>query len=178
MRFLTIIALISAFAVQQVAAGGAPQLGAAVPREARLVPNAFVQTAEDRHIPLYRHVVGDVTYDLGVESEITVVYVGTLSRTFTTPENVNVGSTLALVKAVHGTVEHGSPHGDYSLVLPSGWTAVFRYGAGRTKRSLSTDDEVIYLFKKRNPTESGQQPAANRARIRKNEHFWSSIQQV
>jgi len=159
MRFLTMVALISAVAVLQVAAGEAPQPGSDVPREAKPVPHAFVKTADGRYHDLYRHVVGDVTYDLGVASH-TVVYVGTESKAFKTPEGVGVGSKLAAVKGIRGTVERGLLHADYSLVLPSGWTAVFRYGAKRTKRGLSTEDEVIYLFRFRLPRKPGQQPAA------------------
>ncbi len=66
------------------------------------------------------------------------------------------------MKAIPGSAGHGSLSGDYSLVLPSGWTAVFRYGSKRTKASLSVDAEVIYLFSNRLPVEPGQQaPAAD-----------------
>ena len=159
MRFVTVLALISGVAVQQLAAGEAPQPGRDVPREAKPVPHAFVKTAPCRYDELYRYAVGAVTYDLAVASH-TVVYVGTESKAFKTPEDVSVGSKLAIVTAIRGTLEHGSLHGDYSVVLPSGWTAIFRHGSKRTKISLSTDAEVIYLFRSRLPGKLGQQPDA------------------
>ena len=161
MKLSTKVMLISTVAALQGAAGDAPLPGSDVPREASPVPHAFVRGASGQYHELYRQVVADVTYDLAVASH-RVVYVGTESKAFKTPEDIRVGSKLATVKAIPGAAGHGSLSGDYSLVLPSGWTAVFRYGSKRTKASLSVDAEVIYLFSNRLPVEPGQQaPAAD-----------------
>jgi hypothetical protein len=113
--------------------------------------------ARNQYQDLYHYVVDDVTFLLA-ERGGTVAYIGTVSKSFRTPEAVSVGSKLAAVKAIPRTREHGTLSGDYSLVLPSGWIAVFRYGTKRTKRSLSTDDEVMYLLKMHVHGELGQQP--------------------
>ena len=126
--------------------GDPPLLGGDFPREAKPIPYAFIRTTSNQDDCLYHYVAEDVTFLLA-EREWKVAYIGTESKSFKTPENVSVGSTLAAVKGLPGTVEHGELEGDYSVALPSGWTAVFRYGAKRTKRSLSTDDKVVYLFK-------------------------------
>ena len=97
----------------------------------------------------YRKVrVGGIAYDVAVNREGKVAYVGTDDPKFTTPEGLPVGATLADVLAAGAAQPRSEPGWAYHTELPSGWSAGFVVGPEMTGGPLQPSSKVVWFFKR------------------------------
>jgi hypothetical protein len=69
-------------------------------------------------------------------------------ESFTTPEGIGVGDSYEKVRKLSTKALMREPGGAFYVELPSGWNAAFVQGESMTEGELSSESQVLWLFRR------------------------------
>jgi len=111
--------------------------------------SSLLMVGPDNVLPYGTSKVGQVSFDIAINQEDIVIYVGTSDPKFRTPEGLSINSTLEEVRAAGATQPEVEAGWAYHTKLPSGWYVAFVVGSGRTDGPPQPQSRVSWFFKRR-----------------------------
>jgi hypothetical protein len=110
--------------------------------------NLQLMTSSGSFHDSYMVVVKDVVYDVAINQDSIIVFIGTSDTNFRTPEGIKVGTPLSKVLSLTQEKLFEERGWAYHVRLPSGWRAAFTVGHTMTDNTPSEDEPVKWLFKR------------------------------
>lgn len=121
-----------------------PDLGALLPNKSKF-PTEFALVSAGSINKVYLVPAKGMVYQVAINEYDSIYFIATTDRSFTTSENVKIGTTLGELRRLLKDVEvvHEAGWAKY-VKLPSGWNGAFQY-----EYALTEDSKVLFFFKRR-----------------------------
>jgi hypothetical protein len=143
--FLSVVVIASSAHGSEPAA---PELGISAPKGSKKLVGNFIVGTRPNRLQEYAFDSDGMSWRLGVSPDGRVMYVGTGSPIFRTPDDISVGMRYSAVRS--RVKRRASIVGDsgWAIALSSGWQAAFARGDGIRVAPLRSSTPVSFIFRR------------------------------